>query len=320
LNPTLPNPLDFWTLVKIICRTEPDLIHTWMYHADLLGGVAGRVVSTPPVLWSLRQSNFDTGKISYSTLLIVQLCAWLSDWIPERIISCSRTGKDVHVEKGYPEEKVEVIPNGFDTEKFQPDDNLQEEFYDELGLGPEDFLIGLVARFHSQKDHETFVRAAGILNERYPNVRFLLCGQGTTRENEVLLGWIRDEGLEDRFHLLGERRDVRPVYCALDLLTSSSAYGEGFPNVLGEGMACEVPCVATDIGDSAMILGETGTVVPPEDPEALADGWEEYIQMEAEERRKQGRRARRRIEQNFSIEVVRTRFENLYEDLMRSGQ
>lgn len=316
LNPAFPNPLKIWTLIKIIYQTKPDLIHTWMYHADLLGGIGGRIAGNAPVLWSLRQSNFDSEKTNSLTLLVVQLCVWLSHWIPERIISCSRTGKEVHVEAGYPADNIEVIPNGFDTGEFHPDPDRRCRMRQELGLEDEDFLIGLVARFHPQKDHETFVRAAASLREQYPNVNYLLCGQGTTSNNDRLYGWIRDEGLEERFYLLGEREDVRSVYCALDLMTSSSAYGEGFANVLGEAMACGVPCVTTDVGDSAYLVGNTGIVVPPETPDELAEGWRMFLEMASSRRKELGERARRRIVEHFTIENIVDRFECLYSELL----
>lgn len=316
LNPRLPRPDALWNFFREVRVRDPDIIHTWMYHADLVGGILGRLATDTSVIWSLRQSNFDSGKTSYSTLIVVQICVWLSAFVPEKIISCSQTGKQVHVDWGYPEDIIEVIPNGFDTEEFQPDESQRVALRERLGLDEDQFLIGLVARFHPQKDHETFIRAAGLLHRDFPEAHFLLCGQGTTDENSTLTSWIRDEGIEDCVHLLGEREDVLPVYSALDLATSSSAYGEGFPNVLGEAMACEVPCVTTDVGDARELVDDTGLVVEPENPKQLAEAWEEFVTMNDARLRKGGRRARNRIQDHFEIGRIAQQFERCYENFL----
>jgi glycosyltransferase involved in cell wall biosynthesis len=176
-------------------------------------------------------------------------------------------------------------------------------------------LIGLVARYDPMKDHETFLRAASLLIRREPRARFVLVGRGVDERNEALVGAMRSLGLNSAVHLLGERRDVPMVMAALDLFSLSSAFGEGSPNVVGEAMACGVPCVVTNVGDAARIVGETGRVVPPRSPEALADAWWNLLALGAGERARLGVAARRRIEAGFALPNIVVQYEHLYQEL-----
>jgi glycosyltransferase involved in cell wall biosynthesis len=185
----------------------------------------------------------------------------------------------------------------------------------ELGLPPDAPLIAMVARFDPVKDHPTFLEAAARLHARRPDVRFLLCGRDVTWENRGLAAAVERAGARGFVHLLGQREDVARVTAALDLSTLSSSCGEGFSNVVGEAMACGVPCVVTDVGDSGAIVADTGLVVPPRDPEALAAAWAQLLARPAEERAAIGRAARRRIEDNYSLDVIVRRYQDLYEEL-----
>jgi len=185
---------------------------------------------------------------------------------------------------------------------------------EELGISKDALLIGLVGRFDPQKDHYNFVRAAALLNGHALDAHFLLCGDQVSWENSILTGWIEASGLANRFHLLGRREDITRLTAALDI-ASSSSYTEGFPNVIGEAMSCGVPCVVTDVGDSALIVGNTGKVVPPKNPEALAAAWGDLIKMGPEYRRQLGSAARRRVEENYSLPAIVSKYENLYKEL-----
>ena len=186
---------------------------------------------------------------------------------------------------------------------------------EELGISEETPLIGLVGRFNAQKDHGTFIRGAARLHADLPEVHFLLCGDDVTCENIELAEWLKASGIGDRCHLLGRREDIPRLTAALDIATTSSAYGEGFPNVIGEAMASGVPCVATDVGDSALIVDEAGKIVPPRDPRALAEAWRALIMLGPDGRARVGLAARRRIEKHFSLPVVVARYQSLYEEL-----
>jgi len=212
-----------------------------------------------------------------------------------------------------------VITNGFDPAAFRPDPVARQSVRRELGTGADTPLVGLVARFDPQKNHRGFLQAAAILHTRLPGCHFLLCGADITWENPQLAQWIDASGIRDQCHLLGERSDVPRLMAALDVVSSAAAFGEAFPLVIGEAMACGVPCVVTDVGDSATIVGETGVVVPPSDPQALADGWGRLLlSMSAEERCQLGLAARRRVEERFGLERTVEQYLSLYETLGRA--
>jgi glycosyltransferase involved in cell wall biosynthesis len=169
-----------------------------------------------------------------------------------------------------------------------------------VGIGDDAPVVGLVGRFDPLKDHRTFLRAAGIIARARPDVRFMLVGRGVDDGNAELAAWIRELQLDGRVALLGERRDIAACYAAMDVFCLSSIH-EAFPNVVAEAMATGVPCVVTDAGDAASIVGETGRVVPPRNPERLGAALSAVLSMPAEERRALGAAARRRIETTFSM-------------------
>jgi len=236
--------------------------------------------------------------------------------VPRRIVSCSETARRIHASLGYAAEKMIVIPNGFNLEQFSPDEQAGGSVRQELGISADAELVGLVARFDPQKDHYNFVQAAAGIKVSLPQAHFLLCGDGITWENHLLAGWIDAQGLRDHFHLLGRREDIPRLSAALDVACSSSAYGEAFSNALGEAMACGVPCVVTDVGDSAYIVGDTGKVVAPNDPQALAAAVVELLELPHDRRRELGQAARRRMQQRFDIQAVVNQYEQLYGSLL----
>lgn len=306
-----PNPFDLLTLARWLRGSSPRIVQTWMYHADLIGGLAARLGGAPPVVWGIRHSNLDADCNKRGTIWTARACAVLSRRLPSRILCCSEAARRVHADFGYWAERMEVIPNGFDIEVFRPDQEARLAMRKEMGLSETAFLIGLAGRFHPQKDHRNFVRAAALLRENHPEVHWVLCGEGIARTNPKLAAWIEEAGIGDRCRLLGPLEDMTRFHAALDIATSSSL-GEGFPNVVGEAMACAVPCVVTDVGDSARLVGETGLVVPPADSEALAGAWQSLIALGADGRRQLGSSARWRIKEHFSLERMTERFERLY--------
>ncbi len=301
-------------LTNIIRRERPSILQTWMYHSDLMGGVAGFLTHTP-VVWGIHNTALDPRLVKTNTLWVINLNSRLSGWLPRRIITCSEAARKVHQDIGYSRKKFVVIPNGFDLGVFQPDPAARLSLRQELSLSPDTHLIGLVARFDPLKDHHTFIQAAGSLFLQHPQTHFVLCGQGVSKQNETLSGWIESAGISANCHLLGRRSDIPHLMAGLDINTLSSV-GEAFPNVLGEAMACGVPCVTTDVGDAAEIVGDTGIVVPASDPQALAQGWEKLLQMSPEQRRNLGERARLRIQQNYEISLITRRYEDVYNQIV----
>lgn len=312
---SVPNPLSLLRLVRWIRQDPPHYIQTWMYHADLIGGLAAKLTGGIPVIWGIRHSKLDPRSSKRTTFWIARACALLSRCLPARIVCCSEASRRIHMDLGYAGEIMTVIPNGFDLATFKPDPEARLSVRRELGIPEETPLIGLVGRFNPQKDHHNFICAAACLNASMPDVHFMLCGEGVTRENPELVKWITAADISARCHLLGRREDIPRLTAALDIAASSS-YSEGFPNVIGEAMACGVPCVVTDAGDSALIVGATGRVVPPGNPQALAEGWSELIKMGPEGRSRLGSAARRRIEKLFNLPLIVARYEELYGDIL----
>ena len=308
----------FWRMKQRLGEIAPDVVHTWMYHADLMGGLAARLAGVPAVGWCIRHSNLSPNENKQLTLAIVKACAWLSRSIPDMILCCSDIARQVHVGVGYANEKMLVIPNGFDLSLFKSDPSARLSLREELGVASEAPLVGLIGRFDVQKNHIGFIEAAAQLHEQRPDVHFVLAGSEIDESNRALARPIAAAGLSQVMHLLGPRHDVPRLMAALDVLASSSI-GEAFPNVLGEAMACGVPCVVTDVGDSAFIVGDTGQVVASRDMLGLARGVRELLALPRAERQELGGRARMRVAQQFEIGVVVRRYEDFYRYLARQG-
>jgi glycosyltransferase involved in cell wall biosynthesis len=319
MNLRLPSPGKFFRLVRILRCSHPDLVHTWLYHADLLGGLAARLAGISAVGWCVRNSDLDRGNARLSIRAVVRLCAWLSKWIPRRILSCSEKARHLHVGYGYAAEKMLVVPNGFDIAQFVPSGEARRGVRKDLGLEENTLLVGLIGRFDPQKNHAGFLKAAGALHRRMPQVHFVMAGKGIDSNNTALMQSVTAAGVVSNVHLLGLRDDMPRLMAALDVLASSS-YGEGFPNVLGEAMACGVPCVVTDVGDSIDIVGDTGLGVEPHDMQRLAIALEELLTMPPAERAALGERARERVATHFEIGKVVRQYQEFYELLLTDAR
>lgn len=313
MSPGRPSPASIWRLVRLLRHHRPQLLQTWLYHADLLGLVAAGLSGRPKVVWNLRCSNMDLAQYSQMTGLIVRACAALSP-LPYAVVANSEAGRRYHQSVGYRPRRWELIPNGFDLDRFRPDPSARGRLRAELGVPEDAPLIGLVARFDPMKDHRTFLEAAAVVHRRYEAVDFVLCGTRVDRGNVPLAQRVQALGLDSVTHLLGERYDVPNITAALDVACSSSIT-EGFPTAVGEAMACGVPCVVTDAGDSALLLGDGGIVVPPQDPAALAEALGELMQAGPARRAELGRLGRERVERHYSLPAIVDRYERLYKEL-----
>ena len=318
LTPRQLNPVKFIELVQLLRKLRPDVVHAWMYHADLLGGLAARMAGIKAVAWGIRQSNF-SGKNKRTTLLVMKICAHISNWLPRRILTCSERAQDIHIAAGYCADKMVLIPNGFDLSRFQPDESARHSVRAELGLGNTTFLVGLVARDDPQKNHSGFIEAAKQVNKMLPQVHFVLVGTGIDKCNKALTSLINQTGLRNHVHLLGRRDDIPRLMASFDLLASSSSFGEAFPNVLGEAMACGVPCVVTDVGDSAEIVGDTGRVVASNDMEGLAQNLIDLLQMPTEKRTQLGALARQRVSDRYEIGDITRSYAEFYVQLIKGA-
>ena len=311
----IPNPMNVVRLANWLRQARPDMIQTWMYHADLMGGLAAKLAGSVPVAWGIHQSNLSNQANRRLTLYTMKMCAHLSKRIPARIVCCSEASRRVHAALGYAPQKMVVIPNGFDLTAFRTDSVARDSVRAELRIPADAPLIGLFGRFDPQKDHHNFVCAAALLHRSRSDAYFLLCGEDITWENGQLREWIEKAGIRKQCVLLGRRDDMARLTAALDIAASSS-FGEGFPNVIGEAMASGVPCVVTDVGDCALIVGHTGRVVPPHNAEQLAKALAELVECGRDGRMQLGAAARNRIKEAFNLPEIVARYEKLYDELV----
>ncbi|CAD7035480.1 glycosyl transferase [Pseudorhizobium endolithicum] len=302
-----------WQLHRLIRQHKPDAMQTWMYHGDLVGGVVGRLAGCTNVFWNIRHTDLVPGATGRSTRLVARIGALLSPFVPTGIVACAERARTVHIEMGYDCRKLTVIHNGYDVTRFQPDMQARATLRQEFGVSPDTILIGLVGRWNAQKDHPNLLSAFSRLACERKNIALLLIGAGCTLENAELAAQVERHGLSSRVIFAGRRSDIPAVMNALDIHVLSSS-SEAFPNVVAEAMACGTPCVVTDVGDAAFIVGETGWVVPPADPICLARALDQALEERQDQETWQARRfaARRRIVEIFSLERMIEAYHQLW--------
>ncbi|HGF7147561.1 TPA: glycosyltransferase family 4 protein [Vibrio cholerae] len=295
-------------LYKLIHQLKPDVVQTWMYHADLIGGIIARLAGVKNIVWGVHHTTLVKGESKRSTILIAKINALISSFIPRKIIYCAEKSRQVQESIGFSPKIGHVVPNGYNIDDFKPDLDAGMAFRQEVGLADEKFLIGHVARYDPQKDHQTLLLSVCELLNRNTDFEFEVVLVGTNLdEGNLALSNVINENNLSCVRMLGRRSDMPSVMSAFDVFVLSSAFGEAFPNVLNEAMACGTPCITTDVGDAAVIVGDTGWVVPPKDPQALAKAMleamgEQQDSPQAWQARKQA--CRERIVNNFSIKKM----------------
>ena len=309
-----PNPFALLKLAAWLRADRPHVLATWMYHANFLGSLAAPLAGGMPVAWGLHHDRLNPAILRRRTIWIAKTCGPLSHRLVSSVICCSECTRREHVAIGYDASKMVVIQNGFDLDLFRPDVEARHAIRMELGIPEDTPVICLAGRYHPQKDHGNFIRAAALIHDRLPTARFVLCGHEITWQNDQLSSQIDAAGLRNSFHLLGVRNDTWRIFNASDIVCCSSI-GEAFSLVIGEAMGCGIPCVATDVGDSAVLVGDAGTMVPPANSAALADACSTLLELPRESRIALGRRARARIVENFELSRVVDRYQALYERL-----
>ena len=318
MRSALDIPIVLWRLVRLIRSMQPDIVQTWMYHADLLGGLAARLAGNRRVIWGIRTTDVRAGG-SFATLFVRWLCARLSYWVPQMIVCAAEASRRSHIAVGYDATKMVVVPNGYDFTWLKASIAECKSLREQCGINPNEVVLGSLGRFHADKDQENFVRAAGLLAPQYPQLRFFMMGRGLDSDNVPLVDWIAKTGCKERFILLGERKDVPQCLAAMDIFCLHSRT-EGFPNVLAEAMALGLPCITTDVGDAAMLLANTGVVVSSGDSAALAQGVGQLLALNQAGRRTLGMKAKARVEAEFSMARARERFEEIYRQVLNKGE
>ncbi len=309
-------PRVLWQLVRLILAERPDIVQTWMYHSDLLGGLAAVLAGNKRVIWGIRGSDIPQRGLS-STQIVVTVCSWLSFILPRVIVCCAESARVAHVLKGYEKKKLVVIPNGYELSNFNWNPALRRLARSSFKFRDTDIIIGIVGRFDPLKDHENFIRAAAVVASKVERVKFLMIGRDIDSSNIKLNRWIDESGFADKFLLIGERSDVPECLAALDIFCLSS-FKEGFPNVVCEAMAMNVPCVVTNVGDAADIVSNLGIVVSSRDSIALANALLLMIDKGFDERARLGKMARIRIEKNYSIKIASSKYEEIYKKILEN--
>ncbi len=306
-------------LVQLIRRTQPDIVQTWMYHADLVGGVLARLAGHRIVIWGVRASDAHQHPKGVSSKGLVWLCAKLSWLVPARIIFVSQLGSVIHRRMGYRSSTSRVIANGYDTARLTPDPDAGRRQREAWRIAPGDQLIGMVARWDPLKDHETLIAALRALDTRATIPwACALIGAEMTTDNSDLVALLNRYDVLQKVKLIGPHTDITSVMNALDVHVLSSK-SEAFPNVVAEAMACATPCVATDVGDAAVIMGPTGWVVPPGDSAAMAEALRQALAEMADPASRARRKAvcRSRIVESYSIDQMVEAYNLVWDEAVR---
>lgn len=292
-----------WRLICLVYREKPDILHGYLFEANLLTILLKPMFPRVRMIWGVRASNVDLSQYDWLARLLFRVACFFSRFA-DTIIVNSNAGKEYHQKRGFPEKKMVVIPNGIDTEIFKPDAGSGTRIRTEWGIKEDEKVIGLVARLDPMKDHPTFLEAAAILVKERKDVRFVCVGDGPDLYKSRLRELSCKYGLETKLIWTGTRSDMPFVYNTLDIATSSSSYGEGFPNVIGEAMACGVPCVVTDVGDSGWIVGDTGIVLAPKSPGSIVMGWNSLLSLDLTKMMSLKEKVRRRVIENMSVQKM----------------
>lgn len=318
----LKGALWWWRLPEVlhsfrraVSQWRPNLIQGWMNHGNVAGWFA-RAVAAPnaKLIWSIRQTVHETDLKSRSTHTAMRLQRWLSSR-PDAIVCNSHLGLAHHVAMGFKNNRMLVIPNGFDAAQRSPGRGDRLAARQRVGLDADAFVVAMIARFHPVKDYGTFLAAIALAAREIPTLRALCIGRGVTAADSGLQRRVAELGIGDICTLVDERADLVTIYPGIDVACLTSL-AEAFPNVLGEAMACEIPCIATDVGDAAHLLGVTGRLVRPGVPQEVAAAMVELFRLGPERRGELGRRARERIANQYSMPVVAGRYLDLYESLL----
>ena len=307
-------------IAALIRQWKPDVIQGWMYHGSLVASLA-RALSfrKSPLLWSIHHTKLGKDSSKTHTRLAHRCLRRLSRRVPWAIQYCAKTAREIHEAEGFDSSKSVLIPNGTDPDRFQPDPEASARLREELGIPLDAPVIGHAARFYPQKDHATLLEAFAMLQAKQPDVYLLACGENVTPDNLALRALVNSCPDPAKVRLAGIRSRMDQVYPAFTIGTLSSCEGEAFPLVLGEAMCCEKPCVATDVGDSGYIIGDTGLIVEARNPARLAAAWERILATE-ESLANLGRKARERIVLNFTIGEYVARHAAIYRAAVSGGK
>ena len=293
--------IKFLQMIKLLHDLKPDIVQTWLVYGDFIGGIAAKIAGIKNIIWNIRYSSLDTGMVKLRTILFIKILASLSFFIPKLILVNSKSGKKNCQLIGYCKKKLYFIPNGFETSILKPNKNLKLNFRKRINILDDVPLIGNLARYDSIKDHKNLLNALALINLKNIKFHCVLVGSNINKKNKSLLKELKKLRLNNHVKLLGGNQEIQKIMNGLDIFVQSSK-SEGFPNVLAEAMACGTPCIATNVGDSAFIVGDTGWLVPPSNSKKLAKVISSALsQIKTIKWQKRCAQANLRIYKNFEI-------------------
>jgi glycosyltransferase involved in cell wall biosynthesis len=303
----------FFYLIKLLLFFKPDIVQTWLVHGDFIGGIAARLAGIKNIVWNVRYSNLERQKIKLTTFLLLKILAKLSFFLPRSIVVVSKSARLNCIELGYCKKKLNFIPNGYDLSILKPNKNHKTYFKKKFKINKQTILIGTVARYDPKKDHINLLKAISLIRSRNKNFLCILVGYNIDKNNTSLVKEIKRLNLFKYVKLLGQKNDISQIMNGLDVYVQSSGYGEGFPNVVAESMACGTPCVVTDVGDAAFIVGKTGWIVPPKNSLKLAKKIKQALfEIGSKNWSKRRAEVRLRIKNNFKMEIMLKSYNELW--------
>lgn len=290
-------------LLRILHNLKPDIIQTWLVHGDFIGGIASRLIGIKNIIWNIRYSNLEFGQSKLITIILIKLLTKLSFIIPKKIIIVSKKAEDYYTKEGFDKSKFVFIPNGYDLNVLKPDKKRLKNFKkNQKKIIP---IIGNVARYHPKKDHNSLLEALHHLRTKDINFTCILVGTNIDRNNIKLVSEIKRLNLSKHVKLLGQNDNITKIMNKIDVYVQSSSYGEGFPNVVAESMACETPCVVTNVGDASYIVGSLGWVSESKNSIQLAKNIERsLLEINSDKWFKRCKNSRLRIKSKFDISIM----------------
>ena len=297
----------FFKLMHLIYKISPNIVQTWMYHSDIIGSIATKIISRAPIIWNVRHGKYDN---KLSSRIIIFVCSFFSKIFPKAIISCAQSAINIHKHYGYDKSKFVLIENGFDLDYFSKKNNLI--YKKNLGIPINSFVVSYPARFHPQKNHEMFLSAAENILNTIPNVFFILCGRDIGSNNQLLTKLISKYKLRKRVLLLGEVSNIKSIYNISDLTCLTSSEGEAFPNIVAESMACEVLCISTPVGDAPIIINDDKYLIDFNDADGLANSIINFLKLTNTEKIKIGKKCRSNILRRYQIDKIINKYNSLY--------
>jgi len=297
-------------LIKLIKKLKPDIIHTWMYHSDLIGGLVAKLLNIKLIIWGIRSADFFSSKTPKSTKFIVKICTFLSYYLPNKIVYNSSKGQEFHQNIGYDSNKSYLIENGVDINKFKPNEEARKLFRKKLNIDYHKQVVGLIARYDNLKNHKGFVEMASYISELEKKIEFVMIGDDI-KNNRTILSLLNKKNIYDKFHLLESVKDIENVIVGLDAVVITST-SESFPNVLIESMSCGVPCFSTDVGDVSNIINRKEWVVPINDMKKLANVCLNYFSHEDHDKNLMKKEMIDRTHKKFNSNLATDSYEKLY--------